>query len=57
MKKIYEKPSTEILLVKTLSCLLENSGEIDEYEGKSANMWGESDDPIFEANHKNLWEE
>ena len=57
MKKIYEKPSTEILLVKTLSCLLENSGEIEEYEGKSANMWDESDDPLFEANRKNLWEE
>ena len=58
MKKIYEKPSTDVLLIKTLnSILVENSGEIEEYEGKSANMWDESDDPLFEANRKNLWEE
>ena len=60
-ERTYIKP--EILIVKAMieSIMVKPSkpeeGHNDDPLGKENNMWEESDDPLFEANRKNLWEE
>ena len=57
MKLEYEKPLLEIVKMTMNNHLLENSGETDQPMSKKNDLWEESDDPLFEANRKNLWEE
>ena len=61
MERIYIKP--EILIVKAMmeSIMVKPSkpeeGHNDDPLSKEATSFDESEDPLFEANQKNLWEE
>lgn len=59
MKKIYDRPSVDILKIVVKANLLEHSGELgdDDYEGKGNMSWDDSEAPIFEAHHNKLWDE
>lgn len=60
MKKRYNQPEIEIVILAKdlMQDLPENSGvTLEDPMGKENNMWEESDDPIFETNKKNLWDE
>ncbi|MBO4826006.1 MAG: hypothetical protein J5506_02050 [Prevotella sp.] len=56
MKKRYNQPEIEVV-THSFILMQENSGVADDPMGKENNMWEESDDPIFETNKKNLWDE
>ena len=57
MKMIYKKPQLEVVKMVFIQHLLEHSGETDQPMSKKNDFLDESDDPLFEANQKNLWED
>ncbi len=60
MKELYEQPLTEIIeLTEGYGVMtnMDSEGETGEPMSKEATSFEESDDPLFEANQKNLWEE
>ena len=60
MKEFYEQPLTDIVeLTEGYGVMtnMDSEGETGDPMSKENNMWDESEDPLFEANRKNLWEE
>lgn len=60
MKELYEQPVTEVIeLTEEYGVMtdMDSEGETDVPMSKEATSFEESDDPLFEANQKNLWED
>lgn len=60
MKELYEQPVTEVIeLTEEYGVMtdMDSEGETDVPMSKEATSFDESDDPLFEANQKNLWED
>ena len=60
MKKLYEQPVTEVIeLTEEYGVMtdMDSEGETGNPMSKEATSIEESDDPLFEANQKNLWED
>ena len=60
MKELYEQPVTEVIeLTEEYGVMtdMDSEGETDVPMSKEATSFEESDDPLFETNQKNLWED
>lgn len=60
MKELYEQPVTEVIeLTEEYGVMtdMDSEGETGNPMSKEATSIEESDDPLFEANQKNLWED
>lgn len=60
MKELYEQPVTEIVeLTEGYGVMgnMDSEGETEDPMSKETTSFEESDEPLFEANQKNLWEE
>ena len=60
MKELYEQPVTEIVeLTEGYGVMgnMDSEGETDKPMSKEATSFEESDEPLFEANKDNIWDE
>lgn len=54
MKKFYEKPTVDVVIVTAKQHLLENSGETDDPMSKSNSDW-ENEDTNLEYHPADIW--
>lgn len=60
MKELYEQPVTEVVeLTEGYGVMgnMDSEGETDKPMSKEATSFEESDEPLFEANKDNIWDE
>ena len=60
MKELYEQPLTEVVeLTEEYGVMgnMDSEGETEDPMSKETTSFEESDEPVFEANKDNIWDE